>query len=96
MYYTNKGVQALVDLDYDKAYTYFKEAIKKDPSFSYCWGNLGILYRLTDNTHLAISTYRHSQSLNKNNLTTMHNLSILLRLKGSTEEVQLIEQLLQH
>jgi len=29
MYYTNKGVQALVDLDYDKAYTYFKEAIKK-------------------------------------------------------------------
>jgi len=91
MFYNNKGGQALVLENYDIAYQYFKAATQVDPFFSPAWGNLAVLYKLTDNIQLAEQTYRHAVSLNGNNLTALGNLSILLRSQHKLVEAKEIE-----
>jgi len=87
MFYNNKGAQALVDFNYTKAYAYFKAATTIAPEFDVAWGNLGILYRLTNHTELSVTTYKYAISLDDKNLTAMTNLAIALNLQGKTEEV---------
>jgi len=87
MFYNNKGAQALVDFNYTKAYAYFKAATTIAPEFDVAWGNLGILYRLTNHTELSVTTYKYAISLDDKNLTAMTNLGIALNLQGKTEEV---------
>ena len=87
MFYNNKGAQALVDFNYTKAYAYFKAATTIAPDFDISWGNLGILYRLTNHTDLSITTYKYAIALDDKNLTAMTNLAIALNLQGKTEEV---------
>lgn len=92
MFYNNKGAQALVKKDYNQAYAYLKQATLVDPSFSSGWGNLGILYKLTRHNEFAEQAYRHAIAINSNNLTSLTNLSYLLRDKGNIEEALLIDQ----
>lgn len=94
MYYNNKGAQALVNLEYATAYAYFKASTLIDPAFSVGWGNLGILYRLTNQHDLAIKTYRYALTLDDKNFTAMTNLAFILKLNGENEEVKQIEELL--
>ena len=91
MFYNNKGGQALVDKKYNVAYQYLKAATVVDDTFSSAWGNLAVLYRLTDNTALAEKLYRYAVQIDSKNLTAMTNLAILLRNKGDDEEASLIE-----
>ena len=92
MFYNNKGGQALVDSDYDIAYQYFKAATKVDSGFSPAWGNLAVLYRLTDNLVTAEKVYRHAVAINPNNLTSLSNLAILLRSQNKNLEADDIEK----
>jgi hypothetical protein len=47
-----KGGQALVDHQYIIAYQYLKAATQADKLFSSAWGNLAVLYKLTNNDHI--------------------------------------------
>jgi len=91
MFYNNKGGQALVDDNYIIAYQYFKAATQADKLFSAAWGNLAVLYKLTNNDYLAEATYRHAIALEHKNYTALANLAILLRKNLAIEEAQTIE-----
>lgn len=91
MFYNNKGAQALVDNNYQLAYLYFKQATIADKHFDSAWGNLGILYKLSDQHQLAEKTYRHALSLKRNNLTTLGNLSLLLSEQGQLTQAKQID-----
>ncbi len=91
MFYNNKGGQALVDNEYDIAYQYLKAATLADVTFSPAWGNLAVLYRLTDNLSIAEKTYRYTTEIDSNNLTALTNLAILLRDQNNYAEADSIE-----
>ncbi len=91
MFYNNKGGQALVLGNYAIAYQYLKAASQADPLFSPAWGNLAVLYKLTENTVIAENTYRHAIALNANNLTALANLAILLHSENKLKEAEKIE-----
>ena len=91
MFYNNKGGQAVVNGNYDIAYQYFKAATISDHSFSPAWGNLAVLYRLTNHVEEAENTYRYAVSLNYDNYTSMTNLAILLRFQKKHKEAEAIE-----
>ena len=94
LFYNNKGAQALVDIDYNKAYAYFKAAAKVDPSHSNTWGNLGVLYRLSGKVNHAKLAYQHAVKLDKSNFTAKTNLSIIYRMEGKLNKADRIEKLL--
>ena len=91
MYYNNKGGQALVDKNYDVAYQYFKAATLADKTFSSAWGNLAVLYRLTDNLNMAEKAYRYAIDISPRNLTALTNLALLLRSQQKNVEADDIE-----
>ncbi len=91
MFYNNKGGQALVSGNYPLAYQYLKTATQTAPLFSPAWGNLAVLYKLTDNISFADKAYRHAIDLNSNNLTALANLAILLRSQKQIVEAEEIE-----
>lgn len=91
MFYNNKGAEELVNKNYTVAYQYLKKATLTDNQFASAWGNLGILYKLTNHETLAEDAYRHAISLKGNNLTSLGNLALLLNKQGRTNEAQPIE-----
>jgi Flp pilus assembly protein TadD len=95
MFYNNKGGQALVEDNYIIAYQYFKAATQADKLFSAAWGNLAVLYKLTDNDPIAEATYRHAIALEQDNYTALANLAILLRKNLAIGEANTIEHKLQ-
>tara|TARA_R110000744_G_scaffold260293_3_gene375282 strand:- start:6120 stop:7313 length:1194 start_codon:yes stop_codon:yes gene_type:complete len=96
MFYNNKAATAMVNRDYVSAYAYLKKATSVDPYFSSAWGNLGILYRFKGFQQSAINTYRYAIYLNKNNLTAMANLSMLLHINGLNEEAKQLDSHIMH
>ena len=91
MYYNNKGGQALVQGKYNLAYQYFKAATNSDNNFSAAWGNLAVLYRLTNNIKEAETTYRYAVAMDHNNLTSLTNLAMLLRSQNKYAEADTID-----
>lgn len=94
MFYNNKGAEALVERNYEKAYAYFKNSIMANPTFSSSWGNLGILYKLTEQYDLAEKSYNTAIALNKDNLTAYKNLTFVLSKQGENKRVDEIDQML--
>lgn len=92
MFYNNKGAEALVNNDLITAYKYIKAATQTDPLFASAWGNLGILYKLSNNYDMAENAYRHAVSLKKDNLTSLGNLALLLNKQGREDEAQPIDE----
>ncbi|MBL4908643.1 MAG: tetratricopeptide repeat protein [Alteromonadaceae bacterium] len=96
MFYTNKGAQALVDNHYDIAYAYLKAAVVTDPSFSNGWGNLGLLYRLSNYKNLAEQTYLHALNLDAENNTVLSNYAYLLKMNGNFTQYENITRKLEN
>jgi tetratricopeptide (TPR) repeat protein len=92
MFYNNKGGQALVNENYDVAYQYFKAATMADNTFSSAWGNLAVLYRLTEHLNEAEKAYRLAVDINPGNLTALTNLALLLRSQQKNVEADDIER----
>jgi len=92
MFYNNKAAQAIVDGNYDAAYAYLKSAIETTPNVSNVWGNLALLYRLTNHISFAEQTYKYALSLDKNNFTVLSNYSILLKINGDIEAYNKIQR----
>jgi Flp pilus assembly protein TadD len=88
MFYNNKGAEALVNNEPIVAYRYLKAATKTDPMFASAWGNLGILYKLSNHYDMAENAYRRAVNLEGNNLTSLGNLALLLNKQGRVNEAQ--------
>lgn len=91
MFYNNKGANAMVEGDYITAYAYLRAATEIDPEFSSAWGNLGILYRFNGYEQQAIDTYQYAININRDNLTAMANLSMLLHVNGEYEQAKSLD-----
>jgi tetratricopeptide (TPR) repeat protein len=94
MFYSNKGAQALVNKEYNKAYAYLRASTKTAPNFSPAWANLGILYRMNGHLETAKKSYRHAIDINPDNYTAMSNLSLLLDGKVNRKELTNIRLIL--
>ena len=79
MFYNNKGGEALVNKQFDLAYSYFKAAINTDSSFSASWGNLGVLFKQLGDLKQAEEMYRYAIALNADNNTAQGNLALLYK-----------------
>ncbi|MBD1583619.1 tetratricopeptide repeat protein [Pseudoalteromonas sp. S16_S37] len=86
MFYSNKGAMAIVDGDYDTAYSYFRAAVTADPDHSGAWGNLGIVYRLAGFHQQAEQAYQQALALNPDNNNVLGNLAILYKLTDREHE----------
>lgn len=91
MFYNNKGALALINQDYDLAYSYFKAAILIDPDYSASWGNIGVLYRANLDFDSAELAYNHAVALSEN-YTASGNLALLYRLTNREADAIVIEQ----
>lgn len=91
MFYNNKGAQALVRQEYNKAYAYFKAGILQEPNFSPVWGNLGLLYKKIGMPKYAEQTYLASVNYNLKNYNAWNNLAILLSEQMRMDEVRKIQ-----
>ncbi|MEI6893276.1 MAG: tetratricopeptide repeat protein [Colwellia sp.] len=92
MFYSNKGAEALVNNDYLRAYKYFKKATTTDNKFSSAWANLGVLYKISGYFEMAEFAYSHAINLKKDNLTSLSNLALLLKMQGRQSEAAPIEE----
>jgi len=88
MFYNNKGADALVNNDLITAYQYVKASTQADPLFAPAWGNLGIIYKLSDRYDMAENAYHHAVSLKRDNLTSLGNLALLLKKQGRYDEAK--------
>ncbi len=88
MFYNNKGADALLNKDYDRAYAYFKAAATLDGRFDSTFVNLGILYRLTGHYEEAETSYQYALNLDPENLTGWENLAYLYQLTGQEQEAR--------
>lgn len=59
----------------EKAYSYYRKSLRKDPLDYEIWCNLGIIYRRNRQFSLAICCYRRSLDLSPNNLLALSNLA---------------------
>lgn len=94
MFYNNKAADAMIDLNYNKAYAYLRAATLIDPSFSSAWGNLGIMYKHHNLFDLAIKTYQFSLNLKPNDPNVLENLSLLYVKLNRLEEAEKIKRFL--
>ncbi|MEW9799354.1 tetratricopeptide repeat protein [Alteromonas sp. CYL-A6] len=90
MFYNNKGADALIDKDFDKAYAYFRAAAITAPELAQTWTNLGVLYRFAWALDDAERTYRYVLANDDNNLTAWENLSLLYRHQGNHDDADAI------
>jgi Flp pilus assembly protein TadD len=77
MFYNNKGADALLNEDNERAYAYFRAALILAPEFDSPWVNLGFLYRLAGFYQQAEDAYKQALSLKPDNLTAWENLAFL-------------------
>ena len=94
MFYNNKAADAMVDLNYNKAYAYLRAATLLDPSFAGAWGNLGIIYKHHNLNKLAIKTYQYSLELKPNDSNVLENISLLYTKLNRLEEAEKIKRFL--
>ncbi len=92
MFYNNKGAEALVNEQLDKAYFYLKAATLQDPAYHTPWGNLGLVYRVRGLMDYAESAYQHALILKPDNLTVLDNLQILFRKTGRYQAAEQLAQ----
>jgi len=94
MFYNNKGAIALIERNYDQAFSYMKAAIELDPEYSSSWGNLGVLLRASGAMESAEKAYDHAYELD-NNVTALGNLAILYRMTARENKAANIESRLE-
>jgi len=82
MFYNNKGADALLQNQYERAYAYFRQAIYTEPNFDSALINLGILYRLKGYYAQAEHIYDYALALNPDSLTAWENLAYLYTFTG--------------
>ncbi len=79
----SKGIDALTAQDFSKAIDYFKQSLKIDSIFSFCWDNLGLAYRKSGEYEKAIKAYKTSIQIDPSGLMPSKTLLQFMSLKKS-------------
>ena len=85
LYFNNLGAESLIDLNYDMAVQYFKNALFLDPELSIAWNNIGTVYSRLDDKDTAEYAYQKAYSLDRTNATAINNLVRFYRQQGDLE-----------
>lgn len=88
MFYNNKGANAMINKEYDLAYSYFVAAKQYAPDYSPIYGNLGVLFRLNQQFSNAEKAYQYALYLAPDNHTAMGNSAILYDLTNRQEKAK--------
>lgn len=86
MFYNNKGVDALLKGDPNRAYAYLRAALQSDPQLDMALANLGLLYGRHGRMDWAELNFREAMRINPRNTAAAKNLADILRGTGRVEE----------
>src|SRR5690606_28353799 len=90
MFYNNKGVDALMASDHDRAYTYLRAALQADPSLGMVLGNLAFLYDAIGHADWAERNYREAMARNPDDTVSAEGLELVLKKTGRDKEAEKI------
>ncbi|MCB1647114.1 MAG: hypothetical protein KDI36_16755, partial [Pseudomonadales bacterium] len=82
LYFSNRGVEALRDSDYEAAWGFFRAAIRTDGRNADHWVNLGYLLAVMKRDDLSIQAYQQALNLQANNKSALVNLVWLHKRRG--------------
>lgn len=85
-FYTNKGVDWLINDEPEKAYAYLRAALKKNSQSAIAWLNLGVLYSRQGLKSEAERSYTNALIIEPRHNTTIENLALLYRQTGRERE----------
>jgi Flp pilus assembly protein TadD len=87
-FYSNRGVEFLMQADTDAAMGHLLRAIEIDPDNSNNWSNLGVAYRRLNQLDKAEHAYQQALRRNKSDLSALNNLAILYQMTGKTKNAE--------
>lgn len=82
LFYANVGAEALIDKDYDLAFSYLREAARVAPASVAAWVNLGALYSRRGASDYAEAAYLRSLEIEPSNRSALNNLARLYTNRG--------------
>jgi len=87
VFYSNRGVEALLDGDDEAAVAWLRAAADLEPAtLASTWVNLGVALRRTGDHEAANAAYEHALELDPEGGAAYRNLAALLALRGDTRE----------
>ncbi len=92
MFYGNKGADAMLQGNFDIAYTYLVEGLEKNSKDPSLWHNLGILYKRSGHLGKAEQLYNYSLSLKPNNNAMLESLAVLYQVTERKNEASALRQ----
>ena len=84
-YFSNIGVEHMMNGNNTLAYANFRQALKEDSRFSPAWINMGILHRREKYPNYAETSYKQALEIYQFNLIAMSNLANLYEEEGKSE-----------
>ena len=87
-FYSNRGVELLMQDDTDAAMVHLLRAIELYPDNSNNWSNLGVAYRRLNLLDKAEDAYQQALHKNKSDLSALNNLVILYQMTGKTKNAE--------
>ena len=82
----NKGYDAHLKKEYDKAKSFYLRAIEINPDFSEAYNNLGVVYYKQGNHTDAIKCYKKAIEINPSNSTAYNNLGLVYGKQGNPSD----------
>jgi Flp pilus assembly protein TadD len=83
-FYSNRGIELLMQDNLDAAMKNLERAIKLDPDNPNNWSNIGVAYRRLNKLDEAEQAYRRALELDNSDLTALNNLAILYQVTGKS------------
>jgi Flp pilus assembly protein TadD len=87
-FYSNRGVELLMQDDTDAAMAHLLRAIELNPDNSSNWTNLGVAYRRLNQLDQSEYAYQQALRRNKSDLSALNNLAILYQMTGKTKDAE--------
>ena len=82
LYFTNIGVEALIEGNSEQALDFLRNALFIDPDSSVAWNNIGAIYSELGNTELTEFSYKMSVLKDSNSMSAIGNLAKFYRKDG--------------
>ena len=92
IYFSNRGVEQLLDGDPQQAVLALERAVELDPRWVDSWINLGVARRWAERWRSAELAYRRALELDPSSVTAAKNLAVLLDLDGRPEEAAAVRR----
>ena len=84
-FYSNRGIELLMNDNFDAAIEHLQYAVKLDPDSAHNWSNLGTAYRRMNKLDEAEQAYKRALKEDRDDPTALNNLAFLYQLRGETK-----------